>query len=99
MSNPTRRRVLRAAAIAGASALGATASAGEPPASADQALTAMVRLRFKHLTEEQIKTVQRSIQNLEVVRVDVERNLLLVRGAVPGAAGGDVIVRPSVKAR
>ncbi len=63
MSNPTRRRVLRAAAIAGASALGATASAGEPPASADQALTAMVRLRFKHLTEEQIKTVQRSIQN------------------------------------
>ncbi|MBK9131373.1 MAG: 50S ribosomal protein L3 [Gammaproteobacteria bacterium] len=43
--------------------------------------------------------VQRSIQNLEVVRVDVERNLLLVRGAVPGAAGGDVIVRPSVKAR
>lgn len=43
--------------------------------------------------------VQRSIQNLEVVRVDVERNLLLVRGSVPGAAGGDVIVRPSVKAR
>lgn len=43
--------------------------------------------------------VQRSIQNLEVVRVDAERNLLLVRGAVPGASGGDVIVRPSVKAR
>ena len=43
--------------------------------------------------------VQRSTQNLEVVRVDIERNLLLVRGAVPGAAGGDVIVRPSVKAR
>lgn len=43
--------------------------------------------------------VQRSIQNLEVVRVDAERNLLLVRGPVPGASGGDVIVRPSVKAR
>lgn len=36
-------------------------------------------------------------QNLVVVRVDVERNLLLVRGAVPGPAGGDVFVRPSVK--
>ncbi len=42
--------------------------------------------------------VRRTVQNLEVVRVDVERNLLLIRGAVPGAAGGDVIVRPSVKA-
>jgi large subunit ribosomal protein L3 len=41
----------------------------------------------------------RSAQNLEVVRVDVERNLVLVRGAVPGAPGGDVIIRPSVKAR
>ncbi len=43
--------------------------------------------------------VRRSIQNLEVVRVDSERNLLLVRGAVPGAAGGNVIVRPAVKVR
>ena len=34
---------------------------------------------------------------LEIVRVDAERNLLLVRGAVPGAAGGDVIVRPAIK--
>ncbi|MCB1864697.1 MAG: 50S ribosomal protein L3 [Chromatiales bacterium] len=41
--------------------------------------------------------VRRTQQNLEVVRVDVERNLLLVRGAIPGAPGGDVIVRPSVK--
>ena len=41
---------------------------------------------------------QRSTQNLEVVRVDAERNLLLVKGAVPGAKGGDVIVRPAVKA-
>ncbi|ALG68598.1 50S ribosomal protein L3 [Beggiatoa leptomitoformis] len=40
-----------------------------------------------------------SIQNLEVIRVDVERNLLLVKGAVPGATGGDVIVRPAVKSR
>ena len=36
-------------------------------------------------------------QNLEVVRVDEERNLLLIKGAVPGAAGGAVMVRPSVK--
>jgi large subunit ribosomal protein L3 len=43
--------------------------------------------------------VRRTAQNLEVVRVDVGRNLLLVRGAVPGARGGDVIVRPAVKAR
>jgi large subunit ribosomal protein L3 len=39
-----------------------------------------------------------TIQGLEVVRVDVERNLLLIKGAVPGAPGGDVIVRPAVKA-
>ncbi|MGB5211048.1 MAG: 50S ribosomal protein L3 [Gammaproteobacteria bacterium] len=38
-------------------------------------------------------------QNLTVVRVDVERNLLLVRGAVPGSKGGDVIVQPAIKAR
>ena len=43
--------------------------------------------------------VRRSIQNLEVVRVDAERNLLLVKGAVPGARGGDVIVRPAVRQR
>lgn len=42
--------------------------------------------------------VRRTIENLQVVRVDAERNLLLIRGAVPGAAGGQVIVRPSVKA-
>jgi large subunit ribosomal protein L3 len=42
--------------------------------------------------------VRRSIQNLEVVRVDTERNLLLLKGAVPGAQGGDVIIRPAVKA-
>ena len=36
-------------------------------------------------------------QNLEIMRVDAERNLLLIKGAVPGAAGGTVMVRPSVK--
>ena len=42
-------------------------------------------------------SVQRSAQNLEVVRVDVERNLLLIKGAVPGHQGSDVIVTPAVK--
>ncbi|HNQ03372.1 MAG TPA: 50S ribosomal protein L3 [Thiobacillaceae bacterium] len=41
--------------------------------------------------------VKRTIQNLEVVRVDAERGLLLVKGAVPGSRGGDVVVRPAVK--
>jgi large subunit ribosomal protein L3 len=36
-------------------------------------------------------------QNLEVVRVDVERNVLLIKGAVPGAPGGNVLIRPAVK--
>jgi large subunit ribosomal protein L3 len=40
-----------------------------------------------------------TVQNLEVVRVDAERNLLLVKGAIPGAPGGDIIVRPAVKVR
>lgn len=39
-----------------------------------------------------------TVQCLEVVRVDVERQLILVKGAVPGAKNGDVVVRPSVKA-
>ncbi len=42
--------------------------------------------------------VRRTTENLRVVGVDVARNLLLIRGAVPGAEGGDVIVRASVKA-
>jgi len=41
--------------------------------------------------------VNRTVQNLEVVRVDAERGLLLVKGAVPGSKGGNVIVRPAVK--
>ncbi|MCH7502267.1 MAG: 50S ribosomal protein L3 [Proteobacteria bacterium] len=43
--------------------------------------------------------VRRTVQNLEVVRVDAERNLLLIKGAVPGHKGGRVIVRPAVKGR
>ncbi|MNQ94697.1 50S ribosomal protein L3 [compost metagenome] len=46
----------------------------------------------------QYGNVKSTIQCLEVVRVDVERQLLLVKGAVPGAKNGDVVVRPSVKA-
>lgn len=47
-----------------------------------------------HMGAEQV-----TAQTLEVVRVDQENNLLLVKGAVPGAKGGDIIVKPSVKAR
>jgi len=46
-----------------------------------------------HMGAERVTT-----QNLELVRVDAERNLLLVKGAGPGAIGGDVIVKPAVKA-
>jgi large subunit ribosomal protein L3 len=45
----------------------------------------------------QMGNVTCSIQNLEVVRVDMERNLLLVKGAVPGAQGGSVVVTPAIK--
>ena len=41
----------------------------------------------------------RTQQNLEVVRVDAERNLLLIKGAVPGAKGANVVVRPAVKTK
>ena len=40
-----------------------------------------------------------TVQSLEVVRVDAERKLLLVKGAVPGATGSDLIVKPAVKAK
>jgi large subunit ribosomal protein L3 len=43
--------------------------------------------------------VRRTVQNLEVVRVDAERNLILVKGAVPGHSGSHVVVRPAIKAR
>jgi len=42
---------------------------------------------------------RRTAENLKVVEVDAERNLLLIRGAVPGTDGGTVVVRPSVKAK
>jgi large subunit ribosomal protein L3 len=41
---------------------------------------------------------KRTLQNLSVVRVDQERNLLLVKGSIPGAKGSDVVIRPAVKA-
>lgn len=42
--------------------------------------------------------MRRTTENLKIVSVDVERNLLLIRGAIPGSEGGQVIIRPSVKA-
>lgn len=47
-----------------------------------------------HMGDERV-----TVQNLEIVKVDAQRNLLLIKGAVPGAPGGDVIVRPAVKIR
>jgi large subunit ribosomal protein L3 len=41
--------------------------------------------------------VNRTVQNLEIARVDAARGLLLVKGAVPGAKGGEILVRPAVK--
>jgi large subunit ribosomal protein L3 len=46
----------------------------------------------------QLGNKQVTTQSLEVVRVDVENGLILVKGAVPGATGNDVIVKPAVKA-
>ena len=43
--------------------------------------------------------VQRTAQGLEVVKVDLERNLIAVKGAVPGHAGGRLVIKPSIKAR
>ncbi len=43
--------------------------------------------------------VQRTTQNLQVVRVDNERNLLLIKGSVPGARGGHILVKPAIKTR
>jgi large subunit ribosomal protein L3 len=43
--------------------------------------------------------VKRTAMNLEIVRVDADRNYLLVKGAVPGSKGGKVVVVPSVKAK
>ena len=46
-----------------------------------------------------IGDVTRTVQNLEVARVDAERQLILIKGAVPGARNGDVVVFPAVKAK
>ena len=45
----------------------------------------------------QMGNVRKTIQSLEIIRIDEVRRLILVKGAVPGATGGDVIVRPAVK--
>lgn len=45
----------------------------------------------------QMGDVKRSAQNLEIVRVDKARNLILVKGSVPGSRGGDVIITPAIK--
>lgn len=47
-----------------------------------------------HMGAEQV-----TVQNLEVVRVDAERNMILVKGAIPGAPGGDVLIKPAVKSK
>lgn len=45
----------------------------------------------------QMGNVRKTTQNLEVIRVDTENNLLLIKGAVPGAPGSNIIVRPAIK--
>lgn len=47
----------------------------------------------------QMGAAQVTTQNLEVVRVDAESNLILVKGALPGATGGELIIKPAVKVR
>ena len=47
----------------------------------------------------QYGNVKRTAQSLEIVRIDAERQLLLIRGSVPGSKGGDLLVHPAVKAR
>ena len=46
-----------------------------------------------HLGDERV-----TVQGLEIVSIDAERSVLVVKGAIPGATGGDVIVRPTIKA-
>ena len=47
----------------------------------------------------QMGNVRQTTQSLEVIRVDLDNNLLLIKGALPGATGSNVVVRPAVKAR
>ena len=46
-----------------------------------------------HMGDERV-----TVQGLEVVSIDTERSVLVIKGAVPGSIGGDVIVRPTIKA-
>ena len=46
----------------------------------------------------QMGNVKSTTQNLTVVSVDVDKNLLLIKGDVPGCPGGDIIIRPAIKA-
>lgn len=41
--------------------------------------------------------VRRTVQNLEIAQIDLEKNLLMIKGAVPGAPGGNIVIRPAVK--
>jgi len=47
----------------------------------------------------QMGNVNRTTQNLELVKIDAEKRLILVKGAIPGAVGGNVVVQPAVKVR
>jgi large subunit ribosomal protein L3 len=47
----------------------------------------------------QMGNQKKTTQSLEVVRIDLENNLILIKGAVPGATGAKVVVRPAVKAK
>jgi large subunit ribosomal protein L3 len=47
----------------------------------------------------QLGNVKRTTQGLEIVRIDAERQLLLIKGSVPGSKGGDLLVHPAAKAR
>ncbi len=47
----------------------------------------------------QLGNVQRTIQHIKIVEIDAERNLLLVKGGIPGAPGGFVTIMPSIKER
>jgi large subunit ribosomal protein L3 len=68
------------------------------PGSIGQCQTPGRVFKGKHMAGH-MGSAKRTMQNLEVVRVDADRNLLLVKGAIPGAKGGNVVVRPAVKAR
>ncbi len=68
------------------------------PGSTGQCQTPGRVLRGKRMAGH-LGNVQRTTQNLEIVRVDSERNLLLIKGSVPGAKGGQILVKPAVKKR